>query len=168
MSDGASVAAALNVRWMLRRDMDAVMRIERAAFEFPWSETDFVRVLRNRSCIGMVAAERFEGGEVYGFMIYELFARRIGLLNMAVEPCRLRGGVGRMMIEKLAAKLSPRRRRRITAEVGERNLAAQLFFRAMGFRAEAIVHVPWPQTPNDDAYLFVYQGGLLDELRKNN
>ena len=45
----------IHVRWMIRRDMHEVIAIEREAFEFPWSEEDFTRCLRQRNCIGMVA-----------------------------------------------------------------------------------------------------------------
>ena len=54
---------------MIRRDMPEVIPIETASFEFPWSEDDFVRCLRQRNCIGMVAEM---DDQVVGFMIYEL------------------------------------------------------------------------------------------------
>lgn len=156
-----SPAPHLNVRWMLRRDMEQVLRIEREAFEFPWNESDFVRVLRQRNCIGMVAANRSEdredcGKEVFGFMVYELLARRIVVLNLAVDPCHCRGGIGRAMIEKLQAKLSPRRRASIVVEIRERNLPAQLFFRALGFRVTKITRGRFRDTP-EDCYVFVYK-----------
>ena len=45
----------VHIRWMIRRDMAEVLEIERAAFEFPWFEEEFIRCLRQRNCIGMVA-----------------------------------------------------------------------------------------------------------------
>ena len=71
----------VHIRWMIRRDMPEVLDIERAAFEFPWFEEEFIRCLRQRNCIGMVAehAER-----VVGFMIYELHKTRLHILNFAV------------------------------------------------------------------------------------
>ena len=45
----------VHIRWMIRRDMPEVLDIERDSFEFPWSEEDFMRCLRQRNCIGMVA-----------------------------------------------------------------------------------------------------------------
>ena len=73
----------VHIRWMIRRDMPEVLEIERASFEFPWFEEDFIRCLRQRNCIGMVAehAER-----VVGFMIYELHKTRLHILNFAVAP----------------------------------------------------------------------------------
>ena len=45
----------IQLRWMIRRDMPEVLAIEQEAFEFPWSDEDFTRCLRQRNCIGMVA-----------------------------------------------------------------------------------------------------------------
>ena len=45
----------VHIRWMIRRDMPEVLSIENESFEFPWSEEDFIRCLRQRNCIGMVA-----------------------------------------------------------------------------------------------------------------
>ena len=97
-----------------------VLEIERRRFEFPWFEEEFIRCLRQRNCIGMVAehAER-----VVGFMIYELHKTRLHILNFAVAADVRRRGVGRQMIEKLIGKLSSQRRTRITLEVRETNLA---------------------------------------------
>ena len=44
-----------HIRWMTRRDMVSVLEIENQCFEFAWSSDDFIRCLRQRNCIGMVA-----------------------------------------------------------------------------------------------------------------
>jgi len=143
----------VHIRWMIRRDMPGVQEIEQESFEFPWSEDDFIRCLRQRNCIGMVA-EHDE--RVVGFMIYELNKTRIHVLNFAVlRECRRRG-VGSQMIAKLIAKLSSQRRTRITLEVRETNLPAQLFFRSSGFRAVSVLRQFYEDTP-EDAYLMQYR-----------
>jgi ribosomal-protein-alanine N-acetyltransferase len=142
----------IHIRWMIRRDMPEVLDIERLAFEFPWFEEEFIRCLRQRNCIGMVAehAER-----VVGFMIYELHKTRLHILNFAVAADLRRRGIGRQMIEKLIGKLSSQRRTRITLEVRETNVAAQLFFREAGFRATSVLHDFYDDSP-EDAYLMQY------------
>lgn len=142
----------VHIRWMIRRDMPEVLEIERGAFEFPWFEEEFIRCLRQRNCIGMVAehAER-----VVGFMIYELHKTRLHILNFAVASDVRRRGVGRQMIEKLVGKLSSQRRTRISLEVRETNLAAQVFFRSSGFRATSVLHDFYDDSP-EDAYLMQY------------
>jgi len=143
----------VHVRWMIRRDMPEVMAIEQESFEFPWYEENFIRVLRQRNCIGMVA-EHDE--QVVGFMIYELHRIRIHVLNFAVHPDFRRHGIGNQMIAKLTAKLSFQRRSRMALEVRETNLGAQLFFRECGFRAVSVLRNYYADTP-EDAYLMQFR-----------
>ena len=81
----------VHIRWMIRRDMPEVLQTEQESFEYSWTEEDFLRCLRQRNCIGMVA-ER--GDAIVGFMIYELHRTRLQLLNFAVNPTVRRTGVG--------------------------------------------------------------------------
>ncbi|WP_153556329.1 ribosomal protein S18-alanine N-acetyltransferase [Roseimaritima sediminicola] len=143
----------VHIRWMIRRDMQAVLEIESTNFEFAWSEEDFIRCLRQRNCIGMVA-ERDE--RVVGFMIYELHKNRLHILNFAVAPEVKRQGIGRSMINKLMGKLSHERRNRIMLEVRETNLDAQLFFRGLGFRAVSVLRDFYDDS-TEDAYLMQYR-----------
>jgi ribosomal-protein-alanine N-acetyltransferase len=143
----------VHIRWMIRRDMPEVLTIEEDSFEFPWSEEEFLRCLRQRNCIGMVAEY---DQRVVGFMIYELNKTRIHVLNFAVARDYRRLGVGRQMVSKLIAKLSSQRRTRVALEVRERNLPAQLFFRAGGFRAVSVLRNFYQDTP-EDAYLMQFR-----------
>ncbi|MFO1063519.1 MAG: ribosomal protein S18-alanine N-acetyltransferase [Pirellulales bacterium] len=142
-----------NIRWMIRRDMPAVLDIEQQSFEFPWSEEEFIRCLRQRNCIGMVAEL---DSVVCGFMIYELHKNRLHLLNFAVAPSARRKGVGSAMVSKLSGKLSADRRNRIMLEVRETNLDAQIFFRERGFRAISVLRSFYEDSP-EDAYLMQYR-----------
>lgn len=146
----------VHVRWMIRRDMPEVLAIEAQSFEFPWSEEEFIRCLRQRNCIGMVAEY---DNQVVGFMIYELHKSRIHVLNFAVNRHYRRLGVGTQMVAKLIGKLSLQRRNRIMLEIRETNLPAQLFFRDNGFRAVSVLREFYEDTP-EDAYLmqFRYRG----------
>ncbi|MGD0896793.1 MAG: ribosomal protein S18-alanine N-acetyltransferase [Thermoguttaceae bacterium] len=143
----------VHIRWMIRRDMSDVLRIEQENFEFPWVDDDFIRCLRQRNCIGMVAEH---DDRVVGFMIYELHKARIHVLNFCVDPAYQRRGVGSQMVARLIAKLSSQRRLRIVLEVRETNLPAQLFFRENGFRAISVLHGYYDDTP-EDAYLMQYR-----------
>ena len=142
----------IHVRWMIRRDMPEVIGIEQEAFEFPWSEEDFTRCLRQRNCIGMVAEL---ADSVVAFMIYELHRSRLHMLNFAVMRSHRRLGIGTQMMEKLVHKLTPDRRGRIALEVRETNLPAQLFFRSLGFRATSVLK-DFYRDSTEDAYLMQY------------
>jgi len=160
-----SEGAGIHVRWMIRRDMPDVLAIEHEAFEFPWSEEDFTRSLRQRTCIGMVAEY---ADSVVAFMIYELHRTRLHVLNFAVLRSHRRLGIGTQMLRRLIAKLAPERRSRIVLEVRETNLPAQLFFRAAGFRAVTVLR-DFYRDSDEDAYLMQFgleAAGVASEPRR--
>ncbi len=138
----------VHVRWMIRRDMEEVLAIEESSFEFPWEEEDFIKCLRQRNCIGMVA-EYDE--QVIGFMMYELHKNRLHVINFAVHKEFRRIGVGSQMVAKLVKKLTEQRRNRILLEIRETNLDGQLFFRKVGFRAISVLR-DFYEDSDDDAY----------------
>ncbi|MEY4394356.1 MAG: ribosomal protein S18-alanine N-acetyltransferase [Gemmataceae bacterium] len=143
----------VHIRWMIRRDMQEVLQSEQQCFEFPWSEEEFLRCLRQRNCIGMVAEH---GEKVVGFMIYELHKTKLHILNFAVSPQFQKMGVGGQMIAKLVSKLSSHRRTRITLEVRETNLGGQVFFRNQEFKAIRVVRSFYSDS-GEDAYLMQYR-----------
>lgn len=141
-----------HVRWMIRRDMVRVMEIENESFDYPWDEEAFHRVLRQRTCIGMVAEA---GDKVVGYMIYEMHRHRIHLLNFAVCPFHRRAGIGRQLMERLKSKLSWGRRTRINCEIREANLEAHLWFKSHDFRCLSILKEFYDDS-TEDAYLFSF------------
>jgi ribosomal-protein-alanine N-acetyltransferase len=143
----------VHIRWMIRRDMPEVLQTEQESFEYAWTEEDFLRCLRQRNCIGMVAEQ---GEKVVGFMIYELHKTKLHIMNFAVHPVFRRHGVGAQMVAKLIGKLSSHRRTRITLEVRETNLAAQLFFRAQQFKAVRVLR-GYYEDSGEDAFLMTYR-----------
>lgn len=112
----------VHIRWMIRRDMPEVLKIEQESFEFPWQEDEFICYLRHSSNIGMVA--EFEDG-MAGFMIYGSSKTKIYILNFAVAESMRRHGIGSQMVAKLVAKLSLLRRTSIISEVRETNLVLE-------------------------------------------
>ncbi|MDA0254153.1 MAG: ribosomal protein S18-alanine N-acetyltransferase [Planctomycetota bacterium] len=147
---------------MIRRDMAEVVAIEQEAFEFPWSEEEFTRCLRQRNCIGMVAEM---ADSVVAFMIYELHRSKLHVLNFAVVRSHRRLGIGSRMMDKLVGKLTPDRRGRIVLEVRETNLPAQLFFRSLGFRATSVLK-DFYEDSTEDAYLMQYVAEPLPAQRR--
>jgi [ribosomal protein S18]-alanine N-acetyltransferase len=148
----------VHIRWMIRRDMPEVLRAEQDSFDHAWTEDDFLRCLRQRNCIGMVAEHE---DRVVGFMIYELHKTKLHVLNFAVGPAWRRVGVGTQMVTKLVGKLSSHRRTKITLAVRESNLAAQLFFRSQAFQATRVLR-GYYEDSGEDAYLMHYR--IADHL----
>lgn len=140
------------VRWLIRRDLDAVLRIERASYrrDFTWSREDFVLTMGLSHVIGSVV-ELFRPDRdpvVAGFILYAQeprrpnepkaqALRRYEILNLAVDPLYRGRGLGR----RLVARVTHRPARRVAAriDVHEGNLTALHFFKALGWRATAVL-----------------------------
>ncbi|MBX9623135.1 MAG: GNAT family N-acetyltransferase [Gemmataceae bacterium] len=163
----------LHIRWMIRRDLPDVLLAERAGFDHPWTEDDFLRCLRQRNCIGMVAEMDDPpgfpppthgwgqgGARAVGYMIYELHKTRLHVLNFAVHPAARRTGIGGQMVGKLIHKLTTHRRLKITLAVRERNLLAQTFFRGHDFRATRVLR-NYYEDSGEDAFQMEYRAGDL-------
>ena len=163
-----SAGLKVQIRWLIRRDMPEVLAIERASFEQPWTEEDFLSCLRQRNCIGMVAEHN---QQIVGFMIYELHKSRLQVLNFAVAEDRRHVGVGSQMVAKLIDKLSQQRRQEILLEVRESNLEAQLFFKNLDFLAVRVLRNHYDDT-TEAAYVMRYRlyetDGLAEQFRPHN
>lgn len=164
----------VQIRWLIRRDMQEVLEIEKACFEFVWTEEDFLCCLRQRNCIGMVSESDHN---IVGFIIYELHKKQLKIMNLAVHPTYRRRGVGAEMVRRLQEKIRQQRRTEILLEVRESNLAAQLFFQSQGFVAINILTkhfvTKWYPTfeesseTAEDAYVMRYEIPLDDLLPEN-
>lgn len=149
----ATPSLKVHVRWCIRRDFPEVLSIESASFPQPWSEDDYLRELRKRNCIGMVAEV---GERVVGMMIYDLSPAHITVLRFAVHPAYRRSGVGRQMVAKLVGKLSAHRRTRLIVREREGNdPGVHRFWATQGFRAVEVERGYWRDT-GEDAYVFHY------------
>ena len=107
MQSEQKLEVRVHIRWMIRRDMPEVLAIESENFEFPWLEEDFIRSLRQRNCIGMIAEH---DDRVVGFMIYELHKTRIHVLNFAVAerfPAPRRGQPDARQADRQALAAAP-------------------------------------------------------------
>lgn len=146
----------VQIRWLIRRDMPDVLRIEKSTYGHAWTDEDFLSCLRQRNCIGMVAEH---DQKIVGFMIYELHKSRLHILNFAVDPEVRRHNIGTQMTLRLIDKLSQQRRNEILIEVRERDLNTQLFFQKQGFKAVCVLRSHFDDT-EEDAYTMRFR---LDE-----
>src|SRR5205823_12333408 len=81
---------------------------------------------------------------------------KLHVLDCAGHPGCRRLGVGAEMVQKLSSKLSSRRRTRITLEVRETKLGAQLFFSKQSFRAVRVLR-NYYEDSGEDAFLMQYR-----------
>jgi ribosomal-protein-alanine N-acetyltransferase len=140
-------------RWMVRRDLPAVLAIERTT-RGPWSEADFVRRLRHGDNPGMVAEI---DGRIVGHMVYRFYDDHINIQRLVVDPNCRRRGVEEEMLDALLREISNKNktRRYLTFAINETELPTQLILRAKGFQATGVRRGHFKQT-GDDAYLMLY------------
>ena len=144
--------------------MPEVLDIEANSFEFPWLEEDFIRCLRQRNCLGIVAEHE---NLVKGFMIYELTPTSLSLLNFATHPDYLRQGIGSQMVDKLIGKLSAERKVIKLEQLSPRDFTkltplAELFFESQGFgisKNPKIIQYPQGSIPLNKNFLYLMSYG---------
>ena len=130
-----------------------LVEVEQEAFEYGWSEAEFLRAW------GWSA---WDGARLIGFLAAEGNATTIQIINMGVRKAYRRMGVGKRLIGAAVQRLKVGRRGMLAAVVWERNLDAQLFFKAVGFRCRSIVEAQFATVdgepgPIEHAYYMVYR-----------
>jgi [ribosomal protein S18]-alanine N-acetyltransferase len=146
-------ARKIQIRWVYRRDMAEMLAIEHEASGFPWTEEEFMRYLRQPSCIGIVA-ER--ASRIVGFMIRRLLPSHLELAKLAVASDARRQGVGAQMVTAAIDKFLYDKPGGVQVELRETNLAAQLFFRDCGFWATDVLRNHYDNT-DEDAYVMRFR-----------
>jgi ribosomal-protein-alanine N-acetyltransferase len=131
------MANGLHIRWLIRRDLPEVLDIDSHSFEEAWSEADFIHCIRQRNSIGMVIED--EDSDVIGYMLYWLNAKSFLLERLAIHHNYRRQGAGSFLLQKLCDKTSPQVRRKIVYNCDEADLCSQLFLKASGFTASAVI-----------------------------
>jgi [ribosomal protein S18]-alanine N-acetyltransferase len=142
----AGPGAEPSVRAMRPEDRAEVLRIERASFPDPWTAEQLERCLASPHVTGHVL-ER--AGACVGFFLVAHERHRLHLVSLAVAPSARRTGVATRALRSLEALARTHGRTRIELEVQETNLAAQLLYRANGYRAVEIVRAYYG---DQDAY----------------
>lgn len=139
------------LRYMIRRDLPDAIAIEEQCFACPWTEAEFIKHLRQRNNIAMVAEIN---DRVVAYVLYELWRGKLTIVNLAVSPQFQRKGVGSELVRRLLDKLSYERRCLIDLVVSEDDLVAQLFFKSLNFRAERVIQNAF-ENSGRDGYLMV-------------
>ena len=126
-----------SMRWLIRPDIDDMLEIEHACFQWQdrWTEEMFLALLRQRNHIGVIITNGGEQDRVVGFMVYRLERDRYELLRFAVHKDHQRMGYGRLMMGRMAGRLSDQLRTHVGVDVPEHNVGTQLFLSRCGFKA---------------------------------
>ena len=136
MATAPDIVAAPEVviRAMVETDVSSVVAIERAAYQFPWSEGIFRDCLR----VGYVCRVACLGDEVIGYGVMSVGAGEAHILNLCVNAhfrCR---GVGRRMLEYLVERARAAGMAEAFLEVRPSNTPAIRLYQSMGFEQVGI------------------------------
>ncbi len=118
---------------MGEEDVAEVVEIERASSPAPWSAGLFVNEIRLAHARSLLAREATSGA-LAGFACFWIVAGEGQLLNLAVHPRRRRRGIGRRLVERVAAEARAAGAAVIGLEVREENRAARALYTCCGFR----------------------------------
>ena len=123
----ASAEAA--IRPMRDADVLAVVAIERAAYQFPWSEGIFRDCLR----VGYVCRVVVAGAEVLGYGVMSVGAGEAHILNLCVAEGQRCRGLGRQLLHSLLECAGSAGAAEAFLEVRPSNTAAIRLYLALGF-----------------------------------
>ncbi|WP_426191163.1 ribosomal protein S18-alanine N-acetyltransferase [Massilia sp. DWR3-1-1] len=134
MSAPASAAAQdgvdrLTYAPMVMADLDAVFAIEQAVYPHPWTRGNFVDSLAS----GYSAWTLHDGDALAGYFLLMLAVDEAHLLNVAVAGARQGQGIGRYLLDKVAACARGLGAESVLLEVRPSNLRALDVYRRYGF-----------------------------------
>ena len=146
------------IRWcVLKHDTPDVLRIDQACYPpgARLTEDDLAMLCRRH----IVVVSQNERDRITGYCAYSLADDHYQILRLAVAPAFRRCGFATAMLDRLLGRMfSPGYdRTRIVALVDGKQLAAQMFFSRLTFKAETV--------PDTDTMLFEYRVEELVDWR---
>ena len=115
---------------MTAADIEDVIAIERASFQFPWSTRFFLDELQV-DCARSILAE--VDGRIVGYVLFWFLPEEVDIHNIAVHPDFRRQGIGRLLLEQVVDSARRQERLRVTLDVRFSNAPAQNLYRSFGF-----------------------------------
>lgn len=125
----AAVEPRSEVRLMLPADLKGVARLERDAYDYPWS----VNIFRDCLLAGYYSLVLDIDGTVTGYAIMSMAAREAHILNLCVHRGARRLGYGRRLLNALLIRADECEIERAFLEVRPSNRAALALYRSSGF-----------------------------------
>ncbi len=148
-----------HIRWLISRDMEQVLSIERENYSSPWGEETILAHIKQTNCIGMVAEL---GNRVIGYMIYDLHDFYIDIASFAVLPSFADMEIDTQLLEKLKIKFSLKRRWMLNIKVREINFSRFSFWIKNNFFIQTTEeHLAWlSRIPNPQKWDYLVDNSL--------
>jgi [ribosomal protein S18]-alanine N-acetyltransferase len=148
--DAAGASEARVLLPMGAAQLDAVMAIEAAAYDFPWSRGNFVDSLAAGYAASVLLGA---GGTMIGYFIAMAGVDEMHLLNITIAPPFQGRGHARFLIDALIARCAASGARELWLEVRASNLRARGIYERLGFRQVGVRkgYYPAPFGRREDA-----------------
>ena len=127
---------SLTIGQMSTADLEDVARIEKSAFEQPWTAQSFRSELIKNDLAHYVVARM--GERVVGYAGIWVIFNEAHLTTLAVDEMYRRCGVGTALLSALVARSAQLGARRISLEVRPSNHAARTLYKKFGFAARGL------------------------------
>ncbi len=147
------------IRRLQPYDIEAVLRIERSAYRFPWNERIFRDCLRvGYRCFAVADP----AGDIMGYSLLSIAVDEAHVLNLCVAEPHRRQGVAQLLLERLLREARAACARAVLLEVRPSNSAARALYDAYGFKHIATRRNYYPvDGGREDAYLLSRRLDLL-------
>lgn len=119
---------ALTFRRMTEADLDAVLKIEYAAFSHPWTRGIFLDGLKSYEIWMM-----FEGNQQVGHGVINVIIDEAHLLNLTVKPESQGRGLGLALLDRLMKRAYELNGRECFLELRASNQSAYRLYERYGF-----------------------------------
>ncbi|MBM7060207.1 ribosomal protein S18-alanine N-acetyltransferase [Pseudomonas sp. UL073] len=119
---------AISFRRMTEADLEAVLKVEYAAFSHPWTRGIFTDAIGSYDCWMM-----FQGGQQVGHGVINVIIDEAHLLNITVKPESQGRGLGLRLLEHLMQRAAELNARECFLEVRASNQSAYRLYERYGF-----------------------------------
>jgi ribosomal-protein-alanine N-acetyltransferase len=127
--DQFAYAGELTVRPMRDTDVADVIGIERASYQFPWTEGIFHDCLR----VAYLCRVAIQNRQIMGYAVMSMGAGEAHILNLCVREDARRAGVGRALIRYLLEQAEAAGMIEAFLEVRPSNAIAMVLYQSLGF-----------------------------------
>jgi [ribosomal protein S18]-alanine N-acetyltransferase len=143
----------MNLRAATTDDSDVLARAHATAFDASWTAPDIAALMRATGGFAILAQDK--GGEATGFILGRALAGEAEILTLAVAPQARRSGLGRALVDALAAEARERGAKALFLEVAADNAGAIALYNATGFERAGMrrAYYARPGGPRMDALI---------------
>ncbi|MDB6089703.1 MAG: ribosomal-protein-alanine N-acetyltransferase [Gammaproteobacteria bacterium] len=117
------------IRPMVETDVGGVVALERASYQFPWSEGIFRDCLR----VGYVCRVVMSGNRLIGYGVMSVGAGEAHILNLCIDSAFRCQGIGRRLLDYLVDRGAVAGMSEAFLEVRPSNTAAIRLYLSLGF-----------------------------------